>query len=247
MKDGIKLLIQLQELDETIAHLRATQTELKRDVESAEREALKAKQELEHSLRDNTATRSAVDKRIGDLKAVEEQIAKLSGQLNTVQTNKEYAALQHEIMAAKAEKSRIEDEVLQLMEAADSKQRSIHALRERSAQAEEEARKRKEAAERAAADAEARIARVSEERRQLTERIPSDCLQPYERLQRGRVRRPVAACRQFVCEQCHMAVTANTVNLLMSADRVIFCHSCGRILYLPEEEEHKHGRGAGRR
>ncbi len=50
----------------------------------------------------------------------EENIRKLQSQLHSLKTNKEYAAMLHEIEAAKADKSSFEDKILNLLEQMDA-------------------------------------------------------------------------------------------------------------------------------
>ena len=40
------------------------------------------------------------------------------------------------------------------------------------------------------------------------------------------------------CSGCYVSVTAQAVNELINGHHMSFCKTCGRILYLPEEEIH---------
>jgi len=244
--EGLAQLIKLQALDETINKLRATRAKLVRDAAEVERAAEKAQQELEKGVGDTRSAKIFVDKRDVDLKSVEARITRLSTQLNAVKTNKEYSAIQHEILNAKEEESKIEDEIISMMVEAEQQEKRIENLKRNAAAAEEEVARRKQAIAHGLEDADARITRISEERAELARQIIPKYIQPYERLLRGKGGHALAACRNFVCQQCRMSLTANTVNLLMAGSGLVFCHSCGRILYLPEDEELDGGRGAGR-
>ena len=247
MIEGLKLLVRLQKLDGSIQDIEATTRRLAREGAEAERRAEEAQQKSEYATNEMTSFRAAMDRRDGDLKELEARINKLSIQLNIIKTNREYAAIQHEIMGAKADKSRIEDEILTMMDQMESQQREIQELAARKAEAAEEVKRRKQVIKEAIQDAEARILRLKEERNALCERIPTDLRQPYERLHKGTAGRALSACRNFVCERCRMSLTANTVNLLMAGNNLIYCQSCGRILYLPEGEDMQGGKDAGRR
>ena len=247
MTNGIRLLAKLQALDETIRKLQATKSQLAQDDVDVQSRAQAAREALEASKRNMTDFRAQMDKRDGDLKTSEEKIKKLSTQLNTVKTNKEYSAIQHEILNAKAEKSGIEDDILTMMEDVDSHHQKIKECEDAAKKADEEIQNKRQAIQAAIADADARIQRIEEERTKLADTIPANLLASYERLTKGKPNtQAMAACRNFVCQGCRMSLTANTVNLLMGANKLVYCKSCGRILYLPEDEDIDGGRGAGR-
>jgi len=247
MMEQLKLLIKLQEIDTTIQKLADTKAKLAREKSNAQADARRMKQSLQTDAKEIKSAKMAIDKQDGSLRAIEEKIKKLSSQLNTVRTNKEYAAIQHEIMDARADKSKIEDGILALMDEVESRQQAVKELETRTARAETELAQREQAIDNALRDAENRIARLKEERKQLTQQIPQNILQPYERLNKGTRGQALSACRNFVCERCRMSLTANTVNLLMAGHRLVYCQSCSRILYLPEDEDTRHGEGAGRK
>jgi len=247
MMEGLTLLLKLQHLDDSIQKLEETKVRLGHDRDYAETHAETARETLQTGTGHVQSIRMALDKRDGDLKEVEERVKKFSTQLNTIKTNKEYTAIQHEIMGAKADKSKIEDEILTMMDESESQQNRIRELTAKAKEADAELVKRRQAIAEAVQDADARLSRLKGERAELAGALPANCLQPYERLIKGARGQALSACRNFVCERCRMSLTANTVSLLMTANKLIFCQSCGRILYLPEDEDPRGGAGAGRK
>jgi len=246
MRDEIKLLIQLQQIDRALGELRAEKAQFAGDIQEALRNMESQAKELANHTDDIQSLRKAQDKREGDLKEIEEKLARLQGQLNMVKTNREYSALQHEILGHKADASRIEDEILTMFERADSQAAELKALAARAEEARQAAEERRRALEVAINDADARIERITGERAALAEKIPRAYLSQYERLIKRGDGKAMAACRSFVCTACSMTLTANTVNLLMAGNELTFCHSCGRILYLAEDEDLEGVSGAGR-
>ena len=237
MREEIKQLIHLQELDQTIRRLQTTGDKLAKDAAEVARNSQTEKQNLEDRGLEAKSFRRALDRREMDLKEREAKISKLQGQLNQVKTNKEYAAFQHEILGLKADASKTEDEILKMLEQAETHQRELKELTRRAEEAVQATAKQRQAFETAISDATARIERVRQERAALAGKIPPNFLGPYERLLHKADGRAMAACRNYVCDGCKMSLTANTVNLLMGGDKLIFCHSCGRILYLAENED----------
>ena len=247
MRSELKDLIKLQDIDATIAKLAVTKSDLLARISQADEEAAAAQEFLENRQAESTSFRSALDSREVDLKVVEGKIAKFQGQLNRIKTNKEYTALQHEILGEKANKSRIEDEILAMMVQIETDRTEIEALRTADEEAKRAAEEEKAAVQEGLQDADARAERLQGERAELVAQVPGEYLTPYERLRKRGGGRAMAACRNFVCDACRMSLTANTVNLLMAGDKLIFCHSCGRILYIAQDEDIHGGIGAGRR
>ncbi|MGO8702271.1 MAG: zinc ribbon domain-containing protein [Candidatus Brocadiia bacterium] len=247
MREEIKMLIQLQELDATVQRLKQTKDKLAMEAAEADRASAAEKQTLTDKSSEAKSFRMALDKRELDLKEVEGRIKKLEVQLNTVKSNKEYAAFQHEILGLKADKSRIEDEILKMFEQSEQQQKEIKQLAAKAADASAAMSERRKAIQAALQDADARVERVQKERAELSAKIPPAFRNPYERLLTRADGRAMAACRNYVCSGCRMSLTANTVSLLMGGDKLIYCQSCGRILYLADDEDLTGVAGAGRK
>jgi len=247
MRTDLRDLVNLQKLDRTIRRLQAGKEDLKADAERAEAEAVAAGKRLDDRMAESKSFRTALDAREVDLRSIEEKIAKFNSQLNMVKTNKEYSALQHEIMGQKANKSKIEDEILMMMEQTEKDRLDIRDLKEAAEKTRKESEEKKAAIARAIEDADARTERLTAERAELAARIPAPLIEPYERLKSKGDGRAMAACHNFVCAGCRMSVTANTVNRLMAGNQLVYCHSCGRILYIADDEDIHGGIGAGRR
>ena len=246
MREDMRLLIELQNLDRTTVALNTTKRKLVADAIEIRRQAEVEKESLESRSGEKQVQRVEMQKLEVGLKAIDEKIGHYEVQLNTVKTNKEYTALQHEIGSLSADKSRIEDEVLRMMEQLETEEQTLKDLTARAEATEVAAAEKRRSIDLALSDADARIERIKGERSALTEKIPAEFLSRYERLQRKAGGKAMAACRSFVCDGCRMALTANTVNLLMAGNELIHCHSCGRILYIADDEDVHGGIGAGR-
>jgi len=247
MREELRQLIELQRLDAAVREVEAAKQRIAREAAQAQDRFRREQQTFQERTQHARSFRKALDLREVDLKENENKIASLQVQLNTVKTNREYSALQHEIMGLKADASRLEDEILTMLEQAEQQQRELKDLERRLQEEEAAVRQRQEDAQRAIQDADQRIARLRQERAALASRIPRDFLSRYERLLHKADGRALAACRDFVCEACRMALTANTVNRLLAGQEIVYCHSCGRILYLAEDQDLGSTARAGRK
>lgn len=247
MREKTRTLIQLHKLDNSLRNLQSTKEGLTRDLDEINRTAEDGKQILENFTEESQSFRKLLDKRELDLKDIESRMARFQTQLNMTKTNKEYSALQHEVMGLEADKSRIEDEIITMLDQLDKHKEELQELTQRAQATAQAAEERQESVGAGLRDADARIERLHREREELAAQIPREFLAPYKRLRQRGNGTAMAACRNFVCQGCRMSLTANTVNRLLGGTELVYCHSCGRILYLPEDEDAQGGAGAGRK
>ena len=73
---------------------------------------------------------------------------------------------------------------------------------------------------------------------ELRGKIPEPILGHYDRL-RARDKKGLAAVRNQVCTGCHMSVPIGTIMTIMHGNDIQLCDTCGRYLYIPDEEETK--------
>ena len=68
----------------------------------------------------------------------------------------------------------------------------------------------------------------------LDENIPADQREQYLRNVKGRGADAMAFVEGGACSGCFVSVTTQMMNELINSHSLVFCKSCGRILYLPE-------------
>jgi hypothetical protein len=73
---------------------------------------------------------------------------------------------------------------------------------------------------------------------ELREKIPQPILGHYDRL-RAREKKGVAVVRNQSCSGCHMRVPIGQITVLMRAEDIQLCETCGRYLYLPDPAENQ--------
>jgi uncharacterized protein len=185
--------------------------------------------------------RAEIDHKDLDLKSKEQKVEQLSVQLNQVRTNKEYAALQHEIANVKADASLLEDEVLALMELIDRDERDRRAHDAKVKEAEQAAQRAQEEVNTRSAEVDGRIQSLRGERETFQSGMERELRELYERLFQSKEGQAVvkaipAGGDERSCSGCFIRLTSNTTNLLMAGQKMIRCHSCGRILYIDDDE-----------
>lgn len=192
---------------------------------AASRRAVDASKTL---LQDNNNQRRTLEKEVA---GVDTRMSRFDDHKAAVKTNQEYTALLHEISIAKAEKDRLEEQLLELMEQADAIAADVKAAEK--ALAEEE---RRVAGEKAVLAEElgridAELARLAAERKASATAIEPRTLALYEQLIKGRKGLAVARMTGEICEACHVRLRPHVTQQIRRNDSVVQCDSCQRILY----------------
>jgi len=186
--------------------------------------------QLQHDLK---ALRIAADAKQLQLMAGEEKCERLRRQLNEAGSNREYQALKDQIAATEMVNSVLADEILDSLERIDvlaegigRVETTVAEARKRSAQSGEEIRQQEPLIR-------ADIKRLELEIGQCEATLPDDFRQAYNRVLRARGEDAMAPVEGEYCGGCNQHVPLNLINEAMLS-RPIFCNSCGRLLYIPE-------------
>jgi predicted nucleic acid-binding Zn-ribbon protein len=227
----LRTLIDLQALDTRIAALEGELARLPREIDAVHAAGDEAKKAVEAARARVDAARKSQRAKEKDLEDNRIKRQKYEGQLYQVKTNKEYSAVLSEIEEVKQEKSRIEEEILSLMElqeraAADMKDAEAHLkAREAQGRGEEAALAEKLRA------AEIDLAAVKSERGQVARELPSTVLDDYDKILRHRGVAVVEVTKPNFCGGCHVTMTPQRLQELRQQNALIRCESCGRYLY----------------
>jgi len=178
-----------------------------------------------------------------DLKERDTQIDKLRGQLNLARTNKEYSALLTELNTAKADDSKIETQVLELMKNVETDEAACEEIKSQIETQRAKVDEIRTEAEVKAVDIEKDIAGVQAEWDAAAKDIPVAALQFFQRVAETYDGEAMAEVEQvdensqsFSCGGCFMGIPAEIVNVLSARDEIVRCSNCTRILYLKEEK-----------
>ena len=231
MSPDLKLIVQLQDLDNQIR-------ELQREIAPLPKHIAEIEKALEAHLRKLEADRAALaanqrerKKLDGDIQIQESKSSKLKDQLNEAKTNEQYRAFQKEIEYCQKEIRRSEDRVLALMEESEPLQQNVKAAE--AALGEEKQRveaEKQDARARTAVDQKA-LETIHVERKEVAGGLPPAVYSAYERIRTKRRGLAVAEAIDGRCSACHLAMRPQFYQDLRCSQDVMFCESCGRILY----------------
>jgi predicted nucleic acid-binding Zn-ribbon protein len=183
-------------------------------------------------------------KREHSLQAHQSKIDDLRVKLNLVKKNEEYKALQNQIANDKAAIEKLEGEMLEDMMRIDEQAAALAA---------EELEVKTYAGQVAAFRNEIE-SQASEQKSLLVELessiigaeaiIPEDLRERYRRTVKQHGADAMAFIENGACSGCFVSITAQMMNELINAHSLSFCKSCGRVLYLAEEDVHNTRRSA---
>ena len=158
-------------------------------------------------------------------------------------TNKEYAAILTGLNTSKADNSKVENQVLDLMkniEADETDRTQIQSQIDEQKAKLDELRKD---AEIKGAGFESEIEEIQSEWDQVAETIPAETLGFFKRVAETYDGEALASVSKeneridiYSCGGCFMRLPAETVNQLMTKDDLIRCSNCTRILVLKTGE-----------
>jgi predicted nucleic acid-binding Zn-ribbon protein len=177
-----------------------------------------------------------------DLRTRDAKIEKLRTQQQTAKNNKEYQAFLIEINTAKVDKGKVEEETMKVMEQVDKANAEVENF---TTQLEGE---RKKLAEMAAQidstlkELQSEVDALKPARDVAASALPPKVLAEFDRLADrfdgealAALAKPDRRREEYLCTACNMDLVTDVYNKLHSRDELVFCPSCRRMLYIPED------------
>ena len=176
----------------------------------------------------------AADEKQLHLQEREARIEKHQTNLNKAGTNKEYQAIQEQIAADNQANSVLGDEILEALEKIDELDAQVNAANSELAQGEQEEQRVQQTVRDATPLLEADLARLTGELNENKSQLPEDFRSEFDRISEARGEDALAPMDGETCGACYQTLNPQTVNKLL-LDQLVFCPSCGCLLYLAED------------
>ncbi len=241
MTAEMEQVTRLQSVDLKIA-------ELEREIATLPKHIAQIEKALDAHLRRLEADRAALAanqkerKQLDDDVKVENQkISKLKDQMLGAKTNEQYRAFQNEINFCEEAIRKAEDRTLDLMSEAEPLDANVKkaeaALKEEKQQVEGE---KNQARDRTAVD-QKQLDQHRAERKSLVAGLPPQVYSAYERIRKKWHGVAVAEATDGRCSACQIMLRPQFFQDLRHTSQLMFCESCGRILYYnpPVSFEHE--------
>jgi uncharacterized protein len=177
-----------------------------------------------------------------ELKTRDARIEHLRTQQQNAKTNREYQAFLIEINTEKLDKAKVEEKLLQGMATVETISTETQELAK---QLEGETARlesmRAEIGDRVA-QLQKEIESLQPERQAAAAAVPQRAREAFERLAdkfdgeaMSALAKPDRRREEYVCTVCNMDLVTDVYNKLHSRDELMFCPSCHRILYIPDD------------
>ncbi len=194
----------------------------------------RAEQELEQCIANTRAAQVAADQKQLQLKTCENKMQDLKRKLNEASSNREYQALLEQIAADEMAKSVLEDEILEALGNIDELQVAVGEARQKVEKSRDELKRIEQTVAEQAADLQQAIDRLENELQDTESKLPADFRAMYDRVIKAMGSDGLAQVENESCGGCFHKLTPNVFNQLYMS-QAIFCSSCGRLIYLPED------------
>jgi hypothetical protein len=128
----------------------------------------------------------------------------------------------------------LSDEILEGFDKSDELETAAKVAAQRCETSRADLERTRTAVQEAAASIEADVVRLEGELAGAESSLPSEFRADYQRIVRSKGAEGLAVVEDSVCTGCGQQITLNMLNDLQLS-RLVFCKSCGCLLYLTEE------------
>ncbi|MBE0539681.1 MAG: hypothetical protein IH620_08215 [Ignavibacterium sp.] len=234
MLNRLKVLYQLQLVDDQLDKLEELRGDLPNMVSSLENSINALKTEISDK---ELAQRESVEKRTQNEEEVEklkESQKKFKAQLYQVRNNKEYDALTKEIDHSDEQISKLEAENNALADSSKSLSEQIEELKPKLEELETELKEREADLREIIKANEKEEAVLQSDRKKIEDQIKKPDVSVYMRIRKAKKGKAVATIRRSACSGCHNIVPSQRQLEIRRNSRIFTCEYCGRILISQE-------------
>jgi predicted nucleic acid-binding Zn-ribbon protein len=146
---------------------------------------------------------------------------------------KEASNLQEEVASLKRWQTDREDHLLDAMVEQEEAEAGMQAAREKRAAVEVAWQNDQHELLASQKELNHKLVELQQRRPAMVAQVGPDLLEPYDRMRLKKGGRAVAPVKDGACQGCGVTVSANKARLARSKGELVYCGTCGRILYVP--------------
>ncbi|MSU27835.1 MAG: hypothetical protein CK546_03360 [Pedosphaera sp.] len=237
MLDAIEKLLVLQDRDRNLHRTQADLASIAPQRARAQNLASSSQQALDAAKLRAKQTESDKKKLELDVDALKERISKYSLQQFQTKKNEEYRALAHEIETCKGGISKLEDQILELMEQADVVAKEVATTTKAAASAKKDVEAEVAELGKREENFQQRLAELQSNRAELASAVEEGALFRYERLLKSKGENVIVGIQHSACGGCHMRLPTQVMVACQSQSELNACPHCGRIIYFTRDME----------
>jgi hypothetical protein len=231
LKEQLACLIELQKVESAAGRIHAKRKNLPVQIQTLEQEFNAFCEVVETQREQMESVRKRRQEKDAQLQAGQASLKRTRERLFEVKNNKEYQSMLKEIEAFESKNSKIEDEVISLLDELERLEAALKIKEEElAAKRLHYERERKEIEE----EMNSLVGELEDCARKiesLKNDIPAEILRKYEQIKGvGRGLAVVSAWKE-VCGGCHMSLPPQLYNELQKTTALMTCPNCSRIIY----------------
>jgi len=234
MAETTQILRELHRIHIQLADVTSRLERGPRAVKSEEAKVGRLDESLQQAKEQTKQTKLMVSKKELQLTERETKILDTRGKLNACSSNREYQAFLEQIAAHEQANSVLSDEIIEGYERVKEHEATVRESEQQLARGKEELAQAKTRVDQQKQTLEGELARLNQLLRDTEKQLPETIKSDYLRLAKSRGEETLAAVEGGICQGCYQTITPQTLNELLQ-QRPVFCKSCGRLLYLPED------------
>lgn len=237
MRNNLKSLYELQEIDLRIDGLDGEKGQLLSEAQVLEAKLAEAREKIatrREEVQNLEAEKAGLE---ASLAAETENITRSETNLKEIKTQKEYQAVSKEISTAKKLIAELEDQILQKINAMEEISLDVAKKQVDLAELEENVALQQGEVQSRVKSLESGIAKDVATREQTVKNLPASIMKRYAKLRDQRRGIAVVEAKEGNCMGCNMHLPPQLYNTLFRCDDVITCPHCQRILVMHQEVE----------
>lgn len=240
MKEGLDILLKLQQKDDQIKEIENTIKEIPQRIQQMEKERDK-KAEMVGLARDklqvNLEERRKVELEIFEIK---ERIKKYREQMKKVTTNKEYQGFISEIQFAENSVTCQEEKIIEKMVEADEIVAEISQVEKEYSEITASYNRKISELKSHQEFNSSKLQEEKEKRQVLQEQVEKDLLRVYNNLFQRKLGKVISTVDTEFCGVCNLKIRPQLLSELITTNDLLICENCGRLLFKkigPDKEE----------
>ena len=234
MYDRLKILYQLQQIDNQLDELEDLRGDLPNMVRELEEKINGFVKDIETKEKEQKDSLISRDNNEDEIERLKENQKKFKAQLYQVRNNKEYDALTKEIDHTEEEINKLEAENNSLADKSKVLTSEIEEITPRVEELKNDLKEKEADLKEIIKANEREESKLLEERKKIESSVKKNDISSYMRIRKAKKGLAVATIKRSACSGCHNIVPSQRQLEIRRNNRLFFCEYCGRILVSSE-------------
>lgn len=231
-KAELELLIQLQDAELEAGRISAWLEQLPGQIQALDEELSNAYDAVREKKNNLEILKKDYRKLESDFETGQARIKKRKTQLDGVKSNKDYQALLKEIEDIRMAGSRMEDEMLGLLDAIDAAEAEVTEAERLHAGQKAAVEEKKRELEESGASRRERLEELRESASIISEMLDLNLKKRYRKIRDQSGGLAVVSVEDAVCRGCHLNIPPQMYNELHHGNELRYCPHCYRMIYV---------------